>query len=70
MARASEVARRVRSKTRHHHLPVRDSLLMRRPEVSDLWIRDLVSLRGARRAKFRISDKQFKPKEGAAPKEA
>ena len=26
-------------------------------------------LMGDRRAKFRISDKQFKPKEGAAPKD-
>ena len=38
-------------------------------EVSDLSIRDLRYLMGDRRAKFRISDKQFKPKEGAAPKD-
>jgi hypothetical protein len=31
--------------------------------VSDLSIRDLRYLMGDRRAKFRISDKQFKPKE-------
>jgi hypothetical protein len=35
--------------------------------VSDLSIRDLRYLMGDRRAKFRISDKQFKPKEGAVP---
>jgi hypothetical protein len=32
-------------------------------EVSDLSIRDLRYLMGDRRAKFRISDKQFKPKD-------
>jgi hypothetical protein len=31
---------------------------------SDLSIRDLRYLMGDRRNKFRISDKQFKPKEG------
>jgi hypothetical protein len=31
--------------------------------VSDLSIRDLRYLMGDRRNKFRISDKQFKPKE-------
>jgi hypothetical protein len=32
-------------------------------EVSDLSIRDLRILMGDRRDKFRISDKQFKPKD-------
>jgi hypothetical protein len=32
-------------------------------EVSDLSIRDLRYLMGDRRNKFRISDKQFKPKD-------
>jgi hypothetical protein len=32
-------------------------------EVSDLSIRDLRYLMGDRRAKFRISDEQFKPKD-------
>jgi hypothetical protein len=35
-------------------------------EVSDLSIKDLRILMGDRRDKFRISDKQFKPKEGSA----
>jgi hypothetical protein len=40
-------------------------LLIRMHEVSDLSIRDLRYLMGDRRNKFRISDKQFKPKEGS-----
>ena len=52
------------SKIRHHRLPVGASLLIRMHEVSDLSIRDLRYLMGDRRNKFRISDKQFKPKEG------
>jgi len=61
------VAPPVISKIRHHRLPVGASLLIRMHEVSDLSIRDLRYLMGDRRNKFRISDKQFKPKEGAAP---
>jgi hypothetical protein len=34
-------------------------------EVSDLSIKDLRALMGDRRNKFRISDKQFKPKQNA-----
>jgi hypothetical protein len=49
--------------SRHHRLPVGASLLIRMHEVSDLSIRDLRYLMGDRRAKFRISDKQFKPKD-------
>ena len=70
LSRMLEVAPPVISKIRHHRLPVGASLLIRMHEVSDLSIRDLRYLMGDRRAKFRISDKQFKPKEGAAPKEA
>ncbi len=64
LSRALEVAPPVISKIRHHRLPVGASLLIRMHEVSDLSIRDLRYLMGDRRTKFRISDKQFKPKEG------
>jgi hypothetical protein len=66
LSRALEVAPPVISKIRHHRLPVGASLLIRMHEVSDLSIRDLRYLMGDRRTKFRISDKQFKPKEGVA----
>lgn len=66
LSRALEVAPPVISKIRHHRLPVGASLLIRMHEVSDLSIRDLRYLMGDRRAKFRISDKQFKPKEGGS----
>ncbi|WP_342119086.1 hypothetical protein [Pseudoduganella sp. OTU4001] len=65
LSRALEVAPPVISKIRHHRLPVGASLLIRMHEVSDLSIRDLRYLMGDRRNKFRISDKQFKPKEGS-----
>lgn len=64
LSRALEVAPPVISKIRHHRLPVGASLLIRMHEVSDLSIRDLRYLMGDRRTKFRISDKQFKPKDG------
>jgi hypothetical protein len=67
LSRALEVAPPVISKIRHHRLPVGASLLIRMHEVSDLSIRDLRYLMGDRRNKFRISDKQFKPKEGETP---
>src|ERR1700709_2942895 len=63
LSRMLEVAPPVISKIRHHRLPVGASLLIRMHEVSDLSIRDLRYLMGDRRDKFRISDKQFKPKE-------
>lgn len=66
LARALEVAPPVISKIRHKRLPVGASLLIRMHEVSDLSIMDLRALMGDRREKFRISDKQFKPK---APEE-
>ncbi len=62
LSRALEVAPPVISKIRHRRLPVGASLLIRMHEVSDLSIRDLRMLMGDRRDKFRISDKQFKPK--------
>jgi len=68
LSRMLEVAPPVISKIRHHRLPVGASLLIRMHEVSDLSIRDLRILMGDRRDKFRISDKQFKPKDkDAAP---
>ena len=66
LSRALEVAPPVISKIRHRRLPVGASLLIRMHEVSDLSIKDLRILMGDRRDKFRISDKQFKPKDGSA----
>ena len=63
LSRALEVSPPVISKIRHRRLPVTASLLIRMHEVSDLSIRDLRYLMGDRRNKFRISDKQFKPKD-------
>jgi len=62
LSRALEVAPPLISKIRHRRLPVGASLLIRMHEVSDLSIKDLRELMGDRRNKFRISDKQFKPK--------
>ena len=67
LSRALEVAPPVISKIRHRRLPVGASLLIRMHEVSELSIRELRELMGDRREKFLISDKQFKPKPGAAP---
>lgn len=66
LSRALEVAPPLISKIRHRRLPVGASLLIRMHEVSDLSIKDLRHLMGDRRTKFRISDKQFKPKTQAA----
>lgn len=65
LSRALEVAPPVISKIRHNRLPVGASLLIRMHEVSEMSIRELRQLMGDRRAKFRISDKQFKPKTSA-----
>lgn len=62
LSRSLEVAPPVISKIRHQRLPVGASLLIRMHEVSELSIKELRLLMGDRRAKFRISDKQFKPK--------
>ncbi|GIZ53883.1 hypothetical protein [Noviherbaspirillum aridicola] len=66
LSRALEVAPPLISKIRHRRLPVGASLLIRMHEVSKLSIRDLRQLMGDRRTKFRISDKQFKPKTDAS----
>lgn len=63
LSRALEVAPPVISKIRHRRLPVGASLLIRMHEVTDLSIEELRALMGDRRGKFRISDKQFKPKQ-------
>ena len=65
LSRALEVAPPVISKIRHRRLPVGASLLIRMHEISNLTIRELRVLMGDRREKFRISDKQFKPKHNA-----
>lgn len=62
LSRALEVAPPVISKIRHGKLSVGASILIRMQEVSDLSIKELRELMGDRRGKFRMSDKQFKPK--------
>lgn len=66
LSRALEVAPPLISKIRHRRLPVGASLLIRMHEVSEISIKDLRELMGDRRNKFRISDKQFKPKQQLA----
>jgi hypothetical protein len=66
LSRALEVSPPVISKIRHRRLPVTASLLIRMHEVSALSIKDLRHLMGDRRNKFRISEKQFKPKQAMA----
>ena len=61
LSRILEVAPPVISKIRHGKLPVGASLLIRMHEVSGMSIRDLRSLMGDRRDRFRMSDKQFRP---------
>src|SRR3569832_892230 len=68
LSRALEVAPPIISKIRHRRLPGGASLLILMHEVTDLSIKELRSLMGDRRNKFRISDKQFKPKEAGASK--
>ncbi len=64
LSRALEVSPPVISKIRHRRLPVTASVLIRMHEVSQLSIKELRELMGDRRNKFRISEKQFKPKQG------
>ena len=65
LSRALAVSPPVISKIRHRRLPVTGSLLIRMHEVTDLSIQELRQLMGDRRNKFRISEKQFKPKDKA-----
>ena len=66
LARALEVAPPMISKIRHRALPVGGAMLIRMHEVSDLSIAELRVLMGDQRKQFRISDKQFKPKNDTA----
>src|SRR6476469_3920855 len=66
LSRALEVAPPVISKIRHRRLPVGASMLIRMHEVSTMSVRELRHLMGDRRNKFRISDKQFKPRPAQA----
>jgi plasmid maintenance system antidote protein VapI len=66
LARALEVAPPLISKLRHNNLPVGGAILIRMHEVSGLSIRQLRMLMGDRRQKFRLSDKQGKPKDEGA----
>ncbi len=63
LSRTLEVAPPVISKIRHGKLPVGASLLIRMQEISNMSIRELRKMMGDRRNKFRISDKQFKPRD-------
>jgi len=63
LARALEVAPPLISKLRHKNLPVGGAILIRMHEVTNLSMQELRILMGDRRQKFRISDKQFKPKD-------
>ena len=69
LSRALEVAPPVISKIRHRRLPVGASMLIRMHEVSTMSVRELRDLMGDRRNKFRISDKQFKPKPATPEKQ-
>lgn len=69
LARALEVAPPIISKVRHRQLPVGASMLIRMHEVSHMEIRELRELMGDRRAKFRLSNMQGMPKEGARVRE-
>lgn len=62
LSRALEVAPPVISKIRHRRLPVGASLLIRMHEVTNMSIQELRELMGDRRGKYRVGDKQFKPK--------
>ncbi len=62
LARALEVAPPMISKIRHRALPVGGAMLIRMHEISTLSIDELRLLMGDQRKKFRISDKQFRPK--------
>ncbi len=63
LSRALEVAPPIISKIRHRTMPVGASILIRMTEISGLEIGQLRAILGDRRGKFRISDKQFKPKD-------
>ena len=59
LSRALEVAPPVISKVRHRRLPVGASLLIRMHEESGLNVKELRSLMGDQRARFRINEEEF-----------
>jgi len=62
LSRALEVAPPMISKIRHRRLPVAASLLIRMHEISKLSIKELRTLMGDRRDKYRISGKRVEQK--------
>jgi hypothetical protein len=65
LARALEVAPPIISKIRHRKLPVGASILIRMHEVSELSIRDLRTILGDRRAKYRMGESTKAPLKAA-----
>jgi hypothetical protein len=63
LSRMLSVTPTIISKIRHRRMPVGGAILIRMHEESELTITELRALLGDRRKKFRISDKQFKPKQ-------
>jgi hypothetical protein len=63
LSRALAVEAPVISKIRHGKLPIGGVMLIRMHEVSGLSIRELRSLMGDRREKFRLIPALFEPKE-------
>lgn len=61
LCRALEIAPPLISKIRHRRVPIGGPMLIRMHEISGLSIEELRDYMGDRRAKFRISPKQFKP---------
>lgn len=59
LSRALEVAPPVISKVRHRRLPVGASLLIRMHEESGMNVKELRSLMGDQRARFRINEEEF-----------
>lgn len=62
LSRALEIKPPVLSKIRHLRMPISGALLIRIHEVSDLSVSDLQGMMGDRRAKFRLSSAQGRPK--------
>jgi hypothetical protein len=59
LSRALEVAPPVISKVRHRRLPVGASLLIRMHEETGMNVKELRSLMGDQRARFRINEEEF-----------
>lgn len=63
LSRTLEIAPPLISKIRHRRMPISSSLLIRIHEVTDLSVSDLQGMMGDRRAKFRLSPMQGRPKD-------